>query len=37
MFSFEIVFWGLLLGSLIYLLIRRIKISEKEDFEDRDN
>lgn len=37
MHPFEIVFWVLLVGSLVVLTIRRIRIKKQENFEDRDN
>jgi hypothetical protein len=35
MFSF--LFWSLLIGTIIYLIVKRIEDKKKEDFEDRDN
>lgn len=31
------LFWGLLIGAIVYLIIKRIEDKKKEDFEDRDN
>ncbi len=33
----EILIWAAVLIILIYLVIRRIEIKKREDFEDRDN
>ena len=33
----HVVVWGTCIGILIYLFIRRVKIKETEDFEERDN
>jgi len=35
--SLQILFWGGCFILLIYLIFRRIRIKETEDFEDRDN
>lgn len=32
-----IIFWGVMGGILIYLIIRRIRIKKTENFEKRDN
>jgi len=34
---FHVLFWVAIAIVLIYLIIRRINIKEKEDFEERDN
>jgi len=34
---FHVLFWIAVVIALIYLIIRRINIKEKEDFEERDN
>ena len=33
----EILIWAAVLIILIYLVVRRIEIKKREDFEDRDN
>ena len=35
--SIEILIWAAVLIILIYLVVRRIEIKKREDFEDRDN
>jgi hypothetical protein len=35
--SIQILIWAAVLIILIYLVIRRIEIKKREDFEDRDN
>jgi len=37
MIILHILFWIILAGIFVYLIFRRLKIREKEDFEDRDN
>ncbi len=34
---FSMVIWFIIIGSLIYLLVRKIIKEENEDFEKRDN
>ena len=36
-FLFYLLFWIVIVGILIYLVIRRIDEKSKETFEDRDN
>lgn len=33
----EGIIWGAILGAIIYLIVRRVKIKKQENFEDRDN
>lgn len=35
--GFVIFIWGFIFVALIYLVVRRINISEQEDFEKRDD
>tara|TARA_B110000444_G_C18594986_1_gene480253 strand:- start:224 stop:340 length:117 start_codon:yes stop_codon:yes gene_type:complete len=35
--SFNIIFWSVALIIIIYLLIKKIEIEKKEDFDKRDN
>ena len=35
--GFAILIWGFICIALIYLVVRRISISEKENFDKRDN
>lgn len=35
--KFTLLFWGVVAGLLVYLIVRRIRIKKEEDFEDRDN
>ncbi len=37
MILFQGLFWVLMLALVVYLIVRRIRISEKERFEKRDN
>jgi len=34
---FSLIFWSVLAGIIIYLIIQRVKEKKKENFEDRDN
>jgi len=36
-FVFAILFWGIILGSLIYFALRRARIRKEETFEEREN
>ncbi len=33
----QILFWAVVLGLLIYLILRRVKIKKTENFEKREN
>ena len=35
--GFQMIIWGTLLVILIFLVIRRLRIRDEEDFEKRDN
>jgi len=35
--TFHLLFWTFIILALIYLIIRRVKIRDEEDFEKRDN
>lgn len=37
MIGFQVLIWAAVLIILIYLMVRRIEIKKREDFEDRDN
>lgn len=36
-FGLYVIFWTTIIGALIYLIIRRIKLHKTEDFEKRNN
>ncbi len=37
MLALQAAFWGVMLVLLVYLIVRRIRIRRREDFERRDN